>query len=471
MLQEFEQKVKEYCILHSLFPDNKNAKILVALSGGGDSVSLLHVLVRIGASSGFLVETAHLNHALRGEESCQDELFCRDMCADIGIHLTVERLKDNEISSLEGSIETAARQARLSFLNRVAVERKAQRIATGHTLDDQTETVLQRIIRGTGPYGMVGILPSRNDLWVRPLLGISRCEVREYLGKNNISFREDSTNCDTVFFRNRIRHELIPFLQERFTHGVTGAVARLAELSRIQEEYLEKKMTEALSDCCVRENTHKILLDKHKFMGYHKVLKQRMIRHCLELLEGPGRDADMNEVENIRCLFERGRGTIDITSSIRCGIGKSIAAFVRRIEPFNPVPLKIPGETIIPMGGGRIISRKSHGGFSVDGRMEVLVGADIPKKYGVLTVGSAKRGESITPFGMDRTVKIRDIVATSSIPRVLRDAVTVVRAGAVPVWIPGLRSSEYLRIKNTKHGSLSNRGVILLKFEDGIQWC
>lgn len=465
MHSKFEKKVLEYCIQHEMFTDGA---VLVALSGGGDSVALLHILVQICDDLGITVKAAHLNHSLRGEESDKDESFCRDLCSSMKIPLTIERLKEGEIYQNQGSLETAAREARLVFLKRAAAERNATRIATGHTLDDLSETVLQRIMRGTGPSGLSGILPVREGLWVRPILCLSRKDVRDYLSEQGIKFREDLTNKDTGFFRNRIRHELMPFLKERFSPNITGVLARLAELSRIQEEYLDEKMMGACSECIIHEDDYKILLDKSKFMDYNTLLKQRMVRHCLKVLEGAGRDADMEEIENILNLFNDNRGTADITSKVKCGVEGKFAIFAVNSKPFNPLPVELPGETVIPMGGGRIIVEETSEWVKVDGKVRIIVNPENIEKFGVLTVGFVKSGDSIIPFGMDRTVKVRGIFSSVSIPKILRNSVPVVRAGAVPIWIPGVRSSEYLRFNANNNGY---KKFMIFTFKDGIQWC
>ena len=467
MLKKFEKEVVEYCTQHRLFPEKSGKTVLVALSGGGDSVALLTVLLKAGNLLGISVEAAHLNHSLRGGESGKDESFCRDLCSRLGIHLTVERLREGEIAGSKDSIETAARELRLAFLKQTAVERKAVRIATGHTLDDQVETVLHRILRGTGPSGLAGILPSRDNLCVRPLLGMGREKIRGYLEDEGIPFREDSTNRDTAFFRNRIRHELIPFLKSRFSPGVKVVVSRLAELSRIQENYLAEITLEAFQNCCLHEDSIKILLDKRKFIDYHKVVKQLIIRHCLEILEGSGRDTDMDEVENILSLFSRDHGSADITSSLQCGVGRDTAAFIRRSEPYEPIPLKLPGETVIPAGCERIIAEKVRNNTKADGSMTVLVSPGIAVKYGDISIGQVKRGESMVPFGMREEVKIRDLISASPLPKVLRHTVLVVRAGAMPIWIPGIRSSECLRIPGSEMGTDE---ALLLTYKDGIRW-
>lgn len=462
-MHEFEERIFSYCAAGELFPGGGGT--LVALSGGGDSVALLHVLHALSGRLGLTLEAAHLNHALRGGESDADEAFCREICETLGVPLHVRRLSPGDLDVRGESLETAARRERREFLRSLADERGCGRIATGHTRDDLAETVLQRLIRGTGPSGLAGILPVSEKLWARPLLGTPRTAGREYLRARGISWREDSSNADTVFFRNRIRNNLMPVLEEQFSPGVSGSIARLAELSRVQEEFLDGAADNALRKCCIYKGLDKILLEVSVFVGYHTVLRQRIVRGCLELLEGVGRDTDYGEIEGILSLITLGQGEMDVTARIRCGVGGGVAAFVGRAADYPSVPVRLDGITELP-SGGCIIAAGARGGERVDGGNAVLVNAGVIRKYGGLTVCSAKRGERMVPFGMDRLVRVSDIVSGMVSPRVLRDFVPVVRAGATPVWIPGLRASEFLRLDETGGGE-----VMLLVYADGPKWC
>lgn len=463
MPDDFEQHVADYCRRHDLFPDTDGSLVLVAVSGGGDSVALLTVLSAIGKVQGFRVEAAHLNHSLRGDESDEDERFVRNLCGRMSIFLTVEKLPEGYLHASDASVETAARDARMAFLVRTSIERKAARIATGHTLDDQAETLMQRIIRGTGPAGLAGIRPLRDNLWIRPLLDESRADIRRYLDEKHIGYRNDSSNDDTGYFRNRIRHELIPLIQNRFSPGFTQAMARLAELADVQEEYFERVTASAFDDVCLLANRYKILLDKSKLVAYHNVVKQRLIRRCLAHLEGEGRTTDMDEIGRVLGLLDCERDEIDITSAVRCGTGGGVLAFELISDVCESISLAIPGDTVIPCGGGRITAEMTGSVYDVDGVSSVLIGGHV----GALSVGPLKSGERMVPFGMKKPVKIADILAGSALPKLLRRTVPVVRADGVPVWIPGLKSAEELRMNRGAHAGCD---VIRLAYHDGIRW-
>ena len=462
-----EKKVAEYCAEHDLFPPG--VAVLAALSGGGDSVGLLRILMPLRKTFSITLEAAHLNHSLRGVESDEDERFCRELCERWGIYLTVKRLAPGEIAGKNGSIETAAREERRAFLELVMKERGLTVVATGHTLDDQAETILQRIMRGTGPSGLQGMLP-RSAHTVRPLLCVTRNDIRGYLARLRIPFREDATNEDTRFFRNRIRHELIPLLCESYSPNITEILSRMAELSRVQESFADGLAHEALDSCCIHADSHKILLESLVFKGYHKVLRQRMVRHCLEMIEGVGRDTDMDEVERVLGLVGNGFGVCDIASGIRCEADKGVVTFAAPVVPYDPIPLNLQGETVIPQDGGVVMAENGTG--AVDGRNSVVVASGVTDRYGVLTVGLTRRGERMTPYGMHKSVKIRELLSAASFPGIIRDAVPVIRAGGVAVWIPGIRSSELLRVSVRKCVEQSGgmHRSLILKFRNGLEW-
>ena len=459
MNTDLEQRILEYAERHGMFTTCRGGTVLAALSGGGDSVALAALLHRLADRLGIVVEAAHLNHALRDTESDGDEAFCRDFCARLGIPLTVERLEPGSLESAGESLETAARNARLAFLARIADSRGAVRIATGHTADDQSETVLMRIIRGTGPAGISGIAPIRDGLWVRPLLGLTRHELEVWLETSHITFRHDSSNDDTRFVRNRVRHELLPYIRDHFGPGADDALVRLAGHSRLQEDFLAGTTEQAFSDCLAYAGPGKILLEKGQFGAYHTLLQQRMVRYALALIEGKGRGTTGDEVERILNAFGRAKTTLTLGKLLRFGTGGDIAVFTQTGVRHDSVPLAPSGQTVIP-DNGFITLRRAARGTVVDGRTTVLIDPGLADRYGPFTVGPLRRGESMVPFGMDSPVKIRDLAAARAVPRVLRDELTVVRAGVTPLWVPGLRAAELVRLPVDEHGSTITDGAL-----------
>lgn len=221
-------------------------RVAVAVSGGADSVCLLHVLRELSGSMDFVIsEVVHVNHRLRGEESEADAAFVAELAERMGVPLSEVVA---EIDPDGANLEAAARAARREAFFRVMTEDRADRVAVGHTRDDQAETVLFRLLRGTGVAGLAGILPVTGEGLIRPLIEVSRAEVRQWLTGRRIEWREDSSNTDLRFARNRIRHELLPHLEDAWNPQLSGQLARLADLAGEEEAawraWIERRVAE-----------------------------------------------------------------------------------------------------------------------------------------------------------------------------------------------------------------------------------
>lgn len=257
---------------------------LVAVSGGGDSVALLIAMARLCQTHGVWLGAAHFNHGLRGHESDEDELFVRRKCEALGVPLQVGRPFHGSLSSTSGgSLEQAARLARYRFLLAAARESGARFVLTAHTADDQIETVLFRIIRGTGIRGLTGI-PARRavaggPVFLRPFLGFWREEIRAFLRELGEDFREDSTNRDLRFTRNRIRHELLPLLERNYHPGVRQALWRLSAVARDFVRLTSRSVRRAFTTALVTEDFRRVVLDAQSLARYPDALLSELFRY------------------------------------------------------------------------------------------------------------------------------------------------------------------------------------------------
>ena len=224
----FERVLKTISRYNMLAP---GARVLAAVSGGADSVALLHVLIEIAPRLGAtLAGVAHLNHKQRGAASDDDERFVARLAAEHGLTFHCA-----EAGALEGNLEQAMRDARRDFFTRLIREGAADRVALAHTRDDQAETVLFRVLRGSGLSGLAGIHPVTGDGLIRPLLDVTRAEIEEFLHSRGVEWREDATNRDPRFARNRIRHELLPQLARDWNPKIVDALAQLGDLAWEEE--------------------------------------------------------------------------------------------------------------------------------------------------------------------------------------------------------------------------------------------
>jgi tRNA(Ile)-lysidine synthase len=244
------QQVRRTIRRHDLCP--QGTRVLVALSGGSDSVALTLILRELAAHGGFtLVSVAHFNHGLR-PTAARDEEFCREFAATLGLPLVVDSADVQGYAAAQRlSVEEAARRARYAFLHRAAADAGAERIAVGHTRDDQAETVLLKLIRGAGLTGLAGIYP-RNGALIRPLIDVSRGDLRAYLATLRAGWVDDESNEDLDNPRNRIRHRVLPELDRAYGGATAGAIARAASLAREDGQWLDEVAARRYEEIAVR---------------------------------------------------------------------------------------------------------------------------------------------------------------------------------------------------------------------------
>jgi tRNA(Ile)-lysidine synthase len=290
------ENVRGYARRHDLW--RPTTRVVAALSGGADSVALLLLLRDLHVAGELLLDcAAHLNHAIRGAESDGDDEFCRVLCDRLAVPFVARRI-DVPASAQHDrvSIEVAARRARHAFLSEVRESRGADVVATAHTQDDQAETVLLRIVRGAGGRGLAAIRPQRGHL-IRPLLSITRDDLRRELAARGQEWREDATNADLANPRNRVRHELLPYLQKHFNRSITQSLARLADLARADESWIEGLVDEQ-SRGVVRVEGGLVSLNVSGLRALPEGLARRVVRHALELAH-PDRAFDLKEADSV----------------------------------------------------------------------------------------------------------------------------------------------------------------------------
>jgi tRNA(Ile)-lysidine synthase len=446
---------------HDMLP--RGARVLVALSGGPDSVALLHILRTLERRGELAVAgAAHFNHQLRGAEADADETFCRELAADTGVPFVAGRGDVAARARESGrSIEDAARQARYAFLNDAADSAGADAIAVGHSLDDQAETFLLRLIRGAGPAGLAGIRPRAGRV-IRPLLDISRAELRGYAAEHGLDFRDDASNADVRIPRNRVRLELLPQLT-RFSPAIAATLAREAALARDDEEFLDRRAIESAASIVLLESSG-VAVDAAALTALPPALASRVTRKALAAA-APGRFIGFQHIDD---LLELARGGAEGAALALPGVtavrrGSRIVFGTAANRPFSNsfrFPLSIPGEVAVPGWALSAARLEEPGDYEAPppARGDTAVVAAAPLR-GPLAVRSRRPGDTFRPLGMrGRGRKLQDFLVDRKIARADRDSLPlVVDQDDRIVWVVGQSVAEDFRVTALK------QGVILLK--------
>ncbi len=291
---------------HQMFA--QGAVLLVAVSGGADSVALLHFLRELREEWKLTVKALHLNHNLRGAESDADEAFVRKLCQDWDIPLTVESAHVAARAAQTGeSIEVAARNCRYAFFEREGGAQQAK-VATAHTCSDNAETVLLNLVRGTALRGLTGIAPVRGR-YIRPLIACTRREIEAYCAEHNLSFVTDSTNCSDEHTRNRIRRYIMPLLEQENPRLAQGLI-RMCDILREDADYLDQQAQKALINLKKPEKA----LDRKEFLQLPAAIKGRVLAL---LLRQEGVEADSRTIQNLSRIIEVGAGAWQLSAKVR----------------------------------------------------------------------------------------------------------------------------------------------------------
>jgi len=298
---------------------NPGSKIIVGVSGGPDSIALLHILHHLRHRLGLTLYVAHFNHGLRREAE-KDQTFVKKFAEQLNLPFYSKKEK---IQKTNKSLEEKARDARFAFLCALAKKKNADAIALGHTHNDLAETVLMRILRGSGLSGLRSILPKRvinGKIIIRPLLCVSRFEVERYLKKHALKYRLDKTNFQQNFFRNKIRLQLIPLLEKTYNPNIKEILAFLSQTSCLDYEYLEaqgRKALKKLSKSSIKSKT--ITLNQKNFKNLHPALQRIVMRLAIESVQGSMRRLTLNHILEIERLLNSSSpfGTVSLPQSVK----------------------------------------------------------------------------------------------------------------------------------------------------------
>jgi len=437
-------------------------RIVVAVSGGPDSVALLSCLVALAPRWNWELSIGHVNHGLRGVESEEDAAFVERLGKHFGVPVSIRavHLKKQDAKSTKQSFQAHAREARYHALESILQEHGATKIATGHTADDQAETVLMWMLRGSGTGGLSGIPPKRDSHIVRPILDMSRSMIVAYLEERQLEWRMDSSNRQPVYLRNRLRQDLMPHLKE-YSPGIVTVLSRQAEIIRDDHAYLEDMAAEAFRQICVIENEIEIQLDRTALLGLPMALRRRVVRKGFQQMMGKGQGPRFDVVQRLLDCLEHGQSgwTMHIN---RVNVGQEYNRLIfsprREKVPFpdmshslvGDVEVAIPGEVVWPLTGQRlVVSRKQSGEIgSLPHKLEMHLDADTFTS--ALKLRSWMPGDVFCPKGLGgRKKKLQDFFSDIKLPRSQRAHVPLLVAPEGILWVGGLREDERFQVSSS----------------------
>ena len=456
VLHTAEQAIAEHGMI------SRGDTVLAAVSGGADSVCMLHVLKCLAEKLGFRLCCAHLNHGLRGEAADGDERIVEELCRRLKVRLYSKKLDVGALAAEKKiTVEEAGRNARYAFFDELCAEHKINKVATAHNKNDNAETVLMRILRGTGTDGLRGIPHVREERIIRPLLDVERAEIEKYCAENGLDFRTDATNFENDYTRNKIRNELIPYLEKNFGN-VVSALTRLADNAGddadFLNEYTERLYANPLPDKkCVTLHAESLKMIK-------KPIAVRVIRLAASRAAEGVRLERRHTDSILELLTEQTGAAVDLPNGLRVEMQYGWLVFEDKNKA-DKQQLALSADdgffAEIKVGGsyyidalGKSISFKLEDARQYKPRIcETMLDYDMLEGKR-LFLRSRRGGDRIVWFSDGRTKKIKNILIDAKIPKRDRDKIPLLCTGDEVAAIAGFRVSEKYRIKKATERAL-----------------
>lgn len=430
-------------------------KVLVALSGGPDSVCLLNILYNLKAELNIEVGAAHLNHLLRDKDAFEDEEYVKTLCKSLDIPCFVKRVDINKYSKdKKMSSEMAGRDARYNFFDDIVKDEGYTKIATAHNANDQAETILFRLMRGSGIEGLCGI-KVRRDKIIRPILCLSRKEVEEYIEINNLKPRIDKTNFEKIYNRNKIRLDMIPYIKENFNEDIIQTLNRMSVLLQKDNEFIENSARSFYEKHCIEQSDYFII--KKEMFDNKEAVVTRVIRYALTNFSKTHYDFEMKHIYEICNLAKNNSGkAIDLPNKI---YAENIYGDIYIKERININNIDVKQEIVVnknEINGKKIFFNDENIEFSVlknDSNLDLnqnnfIKYFDFDKINDSISLRKRKNGDKIIPLGMKGSKKIKDLFIDMKVPKEERDCIPLLCFDENISWIVGIRVSEEYKITN-----------------------
>ncbi|MDX9714428.1 MAG: tRNA lysidine(34) synthetase TilS [Dissulfurispiraceae bacterium] len=453
----------EYHIVNTIKKFNmlvQGDHLLIGLSGGPDSTCLTHIMSRLKNELQIRISAIYIDHGLRPGETTHEIEFCDNLCKNLNIPFKSAVIDVKTFCKEKGlNIHEAAREMRYTQLQNHAAHINAQKIALGHNADDQAETVLMRILRGTGPAGMSGIPPVRSNI-IRPLIGTSRSDIMAELNSRDLDFVVDSSNLKDVYTRNRLRSAVMPALM-KINPNLLETISRTIDIFRDEEKYFSIQVTKSLMTLIRTKTAAKIELLLMPMESMHTALLRRLIRRAVDETKSL-RGIDYLHIEDIIKLIKKGRSgdRIFLPGGLRIIKGYSTLLLTSELPSvISEYQMTSPSEFLIKeaslMLNAKLITKDDYDTLDMNNKNMACIDAE--KIEWPLTIRHRKPGDIFYPLGFGSRKKIQDFFVDAKIPRDERDKIPLIINNSEIVWIAGHRLDDRYKVEK--------KTTRILKFE------
>ncbi len=462
-------KVRAYILQHKMI--EKGDRVIVAVSGGADSMALLSVLHRLRDDLAIELVAAHLNHGLRGRDADEDAALVKRVAEASGLPYFDKKVDVGALAKRKGlSLEDAARRERYAFFYHLLRQVPADKIATGHQMHDQAETVMLNLLRGTGSRGLRGIVPVRNQVLIRPCLKISRAEILDFLEQEGIPYREDESNQSELFRRNQIRHDLLPHLKQ-FNPRIEERLHDLAEIMRVENDFLEAQTALNLEKCQPDSPSKAQAVNIQEFLALHEAIQRRIVKSILERRsqEQTGinqvhvgavirlcRDGHVGQKLSLPFATEvfRDYDRIIFMESRKVRSSRDMASYLYETSKGKPekgptdydYPINtLPTEVVIRETGARVrLSKIERGSDDLTEQGFNLL--DFDKIKFPVIIRHFRSGDRFQPLGMTGTKKLKSFFIDRKVPQEARKGIPLLADRKNILWIGGMAISESAKV-------------------------
>lgn len=435
----------------------KSENIVVGVSGGPDSMALLYMLIELKKEIDFNIYIAHVNHGVRGKDALEDQSFVKRQAERLNLPYYTKDVDMIGYGREKGiTAEEAGRELRYGFFREIIKSLGGGKIAVAHNKNDQAETLIMRFIRGTGIDGLKGMEYISGDI-IRPILGISRGDIEKYIKDNNIETVSDMTNFQPIYNRNKIRLEVIPYIEKNFNPNIIETMWRTSEISALDSDFLTKHTKDIYKSIVKSESDGRIVLDAKEFSKFHLSIKQRLIRNSILEINNSLQGITEAQISNSIDLIDKGQTGKEVHLSnnivVKTNYDQIIIQARTKQEDDFIYKISYPGVMDLEdIGYSLDIDLISKEDYLKEKRDRFTRYFDLDKVRGDLIVRNRKPGDRFIPFGMKGSKKIKDYFIDEKIPKDLRDKIPLILDNESILWVIGYRTDEKYRINDdTRH--------------------